>query len=372
AMRHAAVRANRSPWWAGVGYLNLLTAFAILIAYTVVAGWVLYYLYLALVGDFSSIDAGGANRQFARLLADVPTLSGWTLVALGAACLIIYAGVQRGIERAVSVLMPTLFVLLVGLAIFNVFAGGMAQTLDYLFTPDFSKLSADVFLAAVGQAFFSIGVAMAGMMMFGAYLPRHVSILHSAVIIVLADTAVALLAGLVIFPMVFNNGLDPAGGTGLIFQTLPVAFAQMPGGLFVAVLFFLLLSVAAITSVVGLCEPLVAWLGERFGLNRHRAVLVLVGLVMLASFCSVLSYNVWQNLSVFGLTLATLLDWVPNQILLPLGGLFIALFVGWVALPEHNRDALNLSHQHFSLWQGLVRFVVVPAVLIIFVTGVWS
>ena len=362
---------NLSRKWALVGYLNLATAFSILIAYGVVAGWVLFYLFQAISGGLVGLDAPSSAAHFESLLADAPTLAFWSLVTLIIAGGIIYGGVEKGIERAVTVMMPLLFLLLVALVIFNITVGGMSEALTYLFTPDFSKVNPGMILAAVGQAFFSIGVAMAGMMMFGAYLPKSISIGHSAIIIVLADTAVALLAGLVIFPMVFHNGLDPAAGTGLIFETLPVAFAQMPAGKLVSIVFFLLLAVAAITSVVGLCEPLGAWLAERFGWNRHRASVVLICAATGVGLISVLSYNHWAEVMIFGSSLGVVLDFVPNQIFLPLGGLLIALFVGWFVNKEHSRDELALDNPMlFPLWHNLVRYVVVPAVAIILVSGV--
>ena len=259
AIAAAAQESGLSVRWSWVGNLTILTAFGILMSYAVVAGWVLYYFYLALTGEMLASSAIQAQLTFGELLADPLTLVFWGSVALLSAALIIAAGVQQGIERAVKILMPMLFALLLLLMVFNVFTGGMPQALDYLFTPDFSKVDGSTFLAALAQAFFSIGVAMAGMMMFGAYLPKTISIAQSAVIIVAADTAVALLAGLVIFPMVFHNHLDVGAGTGLIFQTLPVAFARMDGGAVVGAVFFLLLCVAAITSIVGLSEPVTGY-----------------------------------------------------------------------------------------------------------------
>ncbi|NOX50391.1 MAG: sodium-dependent transporter [Gammaproteobacteria bacterium] len=370
AMARMAQASGASAAWSGVGYLSLLTAFSILVGYSVVAGWVLHYMFQALTGDFQHFDVLISKSHFDDLLANIPLLVFWTVIALVAAGAVIYAGVEKGIERAVKALMPLLFILLVGLAIFNVFAGGMPAALDYLFTPDFSKLDGSVLLAAVGQAFFSIGVAMAGMMMFGAYLPQHISIGKCALIIVCADTAVALLAGIVIFPMVFNNGLDPAGGVGLIFQTLPLAFANMPGGYVVAIFFFLLLSVAAITSMVGLCEPLTAWLSERFQIPRERAVVLLMLVALMVSLVSVLSYNVWVDVSLFGQSLNQLIDFVPNQLLLPVGGLLIALFAGWVVNTKTTQGELQLGIPRlFVGWHNLVRFIVVPAIFLILISG---
>lgn len=364
-----AVVSGRSQRWAAVGYLNLLTAFAILIGYGVVAGWVLFYLVYAVVTGFADVDAVASKRVFDTLTGSTSLMMFWTFVALGIAGVIVARGVSAGIEKAVVVLMPLLFLLLVSLALFNAFAGGMPEALSYLFAPDFSKITAEVLLAAVGQAFFSIGVAMAGMMMFGAYLNKSISIAGSAFVIVIADTAVALVAGLVIFPMVFEHGLDPAGGAGLIFQTLPVAFAQMPGGAIIAPLFFLLLSVAAVTSIVGLVEPVTAWVSEQFGLVRTRATGTLVVAVLSLSFVSALSYNEWANVSLFGLSLSAFIDFLPNQIMLPLGGLAIAIFTGWFLSRRASLDELGLEGGVFSLWFQLLRFVVVPALLLIFIGG---
>lgn len=364
---------GRSARWGYIGHLNLLTAFSILVAYCVVAGWVLYYLYRAVFGTLLGHDPMSATATFDALQADVPTMLLWSFVAIALAGSVVYAGVEKGIERAVTVLMPTLFVLLIGLVVFNAFAGGLPATIDYLFSPDFSKVTPATGLAAISQGFFSIGVAMAGMMMFGAYLPKDVSVAKSALTIVCADTLVAVLAGLVIFPMVFNNGLDPGQGTGLIFQTLPVAFAQMPGGEWVAASFFLLLSVAAVTSIVGLFEPIGAWCSQRFGWSRQRSSIALVMIGFALSSVSVLSYNHWVDVSLFGKSLGVWIDFVPNSIMLPLGGLLIAVFVGWFMSRSASADELRMVNSGwYDLWFNLTRFVVVPSIFLILVTGLLS
>ncbi|MDP6374334.1 MAG: sodium-dependent transporter [Pseudomonadales bacterium] len=371
SMREVAAAGGRSPRWQLVGHMNLLTALIIEVTYCVVAGWVLLYLFKAIGGGFSDATAETAAAAFSNVLTDVSGMLLWTLLGLAITGSIIYTGVQSGIERAVRVLMPTLFGLLVLLAVYNAYVGGFGETLAYLFTPDFSQVDGPMVLAAIGQAFFSIGVAMAGMMTFGAYLPKHISIARSVGIIIIADTLVALVAGLVIFPAVFHNGLNPDEGVGLIFQTLPVAFSQMPGGYFVAILFFVLLSVAAITSMVGLVEPLVFWLEETRSYSRHRATLSVVGVVALGSITSILTYNLWSGYRIFGVDLNGVFDYLSNQILLPVGGVLIALFVGWFVKRELASEELALrSERLFELWHMLVRYVVPPAVLMIFVLGV--
>ena len=371
AMANLATANGRSRHWKVVGGMGLLAAYTIEIVYAVVVGWVLWYLFKAITTGFAGVDASMAEAEFAAVLDNNLGMLFWTLVGLTITGLIIYAGVKDGIERAVSVMMPLLFALLLGLAVYNYFAGGFDQAVQWLFTPDFSKIGFGTVLAAIGQAFFSIGVGMAGMMVYGSYLPKSISITHSVLIIVIADTGVALLAGLVIFPAVFHHGLDPAAGAGLIFQTLPVAFAQMPGGYLFSVLFFTMLSVAGITSMVGLVESVNAWLEDRFGMPRHKSALLVVGSVACFSVLSILSYNVLSQYNLGDRNFNDTMDFFSNQILLPLGGLFIAVFAGWGMHSSATRDELtSLTAGAYALWHFLIRFVVPPAVLVIFVMGI--
>jgi NSS family neurotransmitter:Na+ symporter len=371
AMANLATANGRSPHWKVVGGMGLLAAYTIEIVYAVVVGWVLWYLFKAITTGFAGVDATMAEAEFAAVLDNNLGMLFWTLVGLTITGLIIYAGVKDGIERAVNVMMPLLFALLLGLAVYNYFAGGFDQAVQWLFTPDFSKIGFGTVLAAIGQAFFSIGVGMAGMMVYGSYLPKSISISHSVLIIVIADTGVALLAGLVIFPAVFHHGLDPAAGAGLIFQTLPVAFAQMPGGYLFSVLFFTMLSVAGITSMVGLVESVNAWLEDRFGMPRHKSALLVVGSVACFSVLSILSYNVLSQYNLGDRNFNDTMDFFSNQILLPLGGLFIAVFAGWGMHSSATRDELtSLTAGTYALWHFLIRFVVPPAVLVIFVMGI--
>ncbi|MCB1686947.1 MAG: sodium-dependent transporter, partial [Halioglobus sp.] len=320
-----------------------------------------------------------ADAEFAAVLDSNLGMLFWTLVGLAITGLIIYAGVKDGIERAVTVLMPLLFVLLIGLAIYNYLAPaagpqghGFSRAVTWLFTPDFSKIGFASVLAAVGQAFFSLSVAMAGMMVYGSYLPKSVSITRSVLIIVMLDTGVALLAGLVVFPVVFNNGMDPAAGAGLIFQTLPVGFAQMPGGHGFSVLFFLMLAVAGITSMVGLVEAVNSWIEERFNIPRHKSALLLVGSIAVFSVLSILSYNAMDHWTLNGKNFNDSMDYFSNQILLPVGGLLIAIFVGWFVRREISQDELDTTVSDYTIWYFLIRFVVPPAVLVIFVMGVFG
>ena len=369
SMAVVAQESGRSKGWSIVGGMGVATAYTIAITYAVVVGWVLWYLARALSAGFAGFDASIAEATFTGLLTDNQSMMLWTLVGNVIVGSIIYAGVTSGIERAVTVMMPLMFTLLVGLSIYNYFAGGFVETLQWLFTPDFSKVTGATFLAAIGQAFFSIGVGMGGMMTYGAYLPRDFSIARGAATIVMADTLIALLAGFVVFPAVFHFGLDMASGPGLIFQTLPVAFAQMPGGAIFAVLFFVMLAVAGVTSMVGLLESVTSWTKERFAISRQQSALLVVGSVTTLSVISVLSYNVWESYQLMGLNFNELTEALYDKLLLPLAGLLVALFTGWFMHRRFSEDELVDDARWYGVWRWLTRFIAVPAVAIILISG---
>lgn len=370
AMESIATAEGKSLQWRHAGHLNLLTAFTIQGTYCVVAGWVLWYLFKAASTGFNGMGAEMAATQFSNVLGSIGGMLLWTAISLLLTSAIIYAGVNNGIERSVRVLMPTLFVLIIALVIFNATQAGFIEAVKYLFTPDFSKISGGTFLAAIGQAFFSIGVGMAGMLIFGSYLPKNVSVTRCVLIIIVIDTCVALFAGLMIFPMVFRFGMDPAGGPGLIFQILPVAFAQMPGGHFIAVVFFTLLSVAAVTSMVGLMEPLVAWVEDSFDVSRRRATVSMFIAIGALGVLSVLSYNVIADWKIGARDLNGILDYLANQIMLPVGGLLIALFAGWQISKTNLRAELPMMPAAvFELWHLLLRFLLPIAIIVILITG---
>jgi NSS family neurotransmitter:Na+ symporter len=371
SMAMVAQESDRSPKWMVVGGMGVLTAYTIAITYAVVVGWVLWYLARALLEGFVGFDTAVAESTFAGLLGDSQSMVLWTLIGNVIVGGIIYAGITSGIERAVTIMMPLMFSLLIGLSIYNYFAGGFFETLQWLFTPDFSKVTGATFLAAVGQAFFSIGVGMGGMMTYGAYLPRDFSIARGAATIVMADTCVALLAGFVVFPAVFHFGLDMASGPGLIFQTLPIAFAQMPGGGTFAILFFIMLAVAGVTSMVGLLESVTSWTQEKLSVSRQRSTVLVVGSVTCLSVISVLSYNIWEDYRLLGMNFNELTEALYDKILLPLAGLLVALFTGWFMRREHSEDELSDDLKWFGPWRGLTRWIVVPAVALILFTGLF-
>ncbi len=370
AIGNLARAEGKSNHWLHLGNLNLATAFAIGTTYCIVTGWVFWYLYKALVTGFDGVDSDIAHATFTAVTTDMGGMMFWTLVSLTITSIIVYSGVNAGIERTVRILMPTLLGLIVAFVIYNSFQPGFAEAFVYLFQPDFSTINGKVFLVAVGHAFFSIGVAMGGLMVFGSYLPKSVSIVKCGLLVVLIDTLTALFAGLMLFPMVFRFGLDPTEGAGLIFQTLPVAFARIPGGQFVAILFFFLLALAALTSMVGFMEPLVARLEERYKVGRHQATLLVLGALSLAAGLCVLSYDLLADWTIASLNINDLFEFVANQIMLPVGGLLIAFFAGWQISKVSLHDELGIrASQVFDAWYVLIRYIVPPAIVIILISG---
>lgn len=267
--------------------------------------------------------------------------------------------------------MPTLFILLVLMVGYSMTTGFFGKGLAFLFTPDFSKLTGASMLSAMGQAFFSLSLGMGTIMIYGSYVPRDTSIASTSVAIALADTGVALLAGMAIFPIVFANNLEPGSGPGLIFQTLPVAFGNMTGGQAFGSLFFILLLIAAWTSSISLIEPLVTWLIETYGMTRIKASLYSGIFTWLLGLGTVWSFNRWAELTFLGLTFFDLLDFVTSNLMLPLGGILIALFVGWLMRADSTKAELNIHNPAiYAAWQALVRYIAPVAVFIVLLNAI--
>lgn len=364
------------PLWALGGGFVMLTSFLIVTFYCVIGGWALHYVYLAVTGALSGIDGEQSQALFSALLADPGQLILWQAVFLALNVYVVSKGLHGGIERAVTILMPILFVSLAGLAVYGVFAGDGAKALSFLFAPDFSVVTGKTLIDAMGQAFFSVGVGMAAMMTYGAYLPKSVDIPSTSVMISLADTGVALVAGLAIFPFVFALGFSPSDGAGLVFVTLPAALSGFAGG-YAALAFFILLSIAALTSSIALLEVSVSWAEEK-GKDRKKFSW-LVGLVcFVIGLGSVISFNVaseFYPLSVLpGYETATIfdvMDQYTSTIGLPLGGLIAALFVGWAIAKDEIAEEIGLSADGvlFQAWRFSMRFMIPLVILILLITG---
>ena len=377
AMANVAHNQKRSKAWSLVGWTGMLTAYLIATYYSVISGWAVAYIFKNGSGEFSGQDAAAVDAAFKSFLADPAALTIWHGLFMVVVTLIMIRGLAAGLEKAVKYLMPALFFLLLVMVGYGILRGDMAAALHFMFDFDLSAISGKTILVAVGQAFFSIGVAMGLMMAYGAYLPREISIARSAVIIATLDTVVAIIAGLAIFPVVFANGLDPAEGPGLIFVSLPIAFGSMTGGLLFGTLFFVLLFFAALTSVLGCIEPMIAWSQERLGMNRVVASVVSCASVFLLGIGTVFSFNLWsewrpltaiERYQDFGYF--EILDYLTANIAMPLTGLLLALFVGWRIKPEAIQEQLNIENPRlFRTWFWLLRWVVPISIALILVNG---
>lgn len=366
-MEILTTEAKADPNWHYLGWMGVLAGFLILSYYSVIAGWALAYTGKAFFGSFVGENAAGISSLYENFIASPWQQVFWHTVFMVATMAIVVRGVESGLEKSARFFMPTLFVLLILLVGYAMTTEAYFQGLHFLFSPDFSKLSSDSVLVAMGQAFFSLGLGMGAIMMYGAYLPKDISIAKTSMIIAGADTIVALLAGIVIFPIVFANGLTPADGPGLIFKTLPIAFGNMTGGWLVGILFFVLLFFAALTSAVALIEPAVAWLVEARKVDRYTACVWAGGATWVLGVAVALSFNVWSGLHLFGHNLFGLLDYLTSNLMLPIGGFCIAVFAGWIMKQQHSEAELALSQpQFYSLWKFSVRYLAPAAVFLVF------
>jgi NSS family neurotransmitter:Na+ symporter len=356
--------------WRLVGMMGVIAGILILSYYSVIAGWTLAYVVKSASGAFSGASAEAIGSQFAKFVSD------WRLTMLchtlfmSLTIVVVARGVERGLEQAVRFMVPALLLLMLALLGYSLNSGYFGAGLEFMFTPDFSKLTWDSVLAAMGQAFFSLSIGMGAIMAYGAYLPEETSITGASTAVVAADTFIAILAGLVIFPLVFANGLDPADGPGLVFDTLPLAFGHMTGGVFFSTVFFVLLAFAAWTSAIGLMEPAVAWMVEHFNRTRSQAAVIVGGSIWVLGVGSVLSFNVWSDAVFFKGTFFDNVDFLTSNIMLPLGGVFITIFAGWVMCRNSTADELGGAGGMYKLWRFLARFVAPIGILFVFLKAI--
>ncbi len=377
SLRMLTHRDGLSSRWTWIGWMGITASFLILSFYSVIGGWALAYVGQSASGAFSGGNADSIGALFGGLLADPWTLLVWHSVFMALVIFIVARGIRSGMEKAINILMPLLFLLLLVMVGYAMTSGEFSQGFAFLFQPDFSKLTTAGILTALGHAFFTLSLGMGVMMAYGSYLPKNVSIVKTAVAVSVVDTAVALLAGLAIFPLVFANGLEPGSGPGLIFQTLPMAFGQMTGGVLFGSLFFGLLVIAAVTSAISLLEPVVEWLEEHKGISRLSGTLMGGISIWLLGLLTILSFNEWSNvyplsfISAFeSKTFFDLLDYVTANLMMPLGGLFIAIFVGWFMNKQAVENQLDLSNDvAFSLFMFVLRFITPAAVLVVFINN---
>ena len=363
SMKSLAAEANTTSAWTLLGATGALAGLLILSFYSVAAGWAMSYIF----NGFQNITAESSSSSFNNLLSSPSSLIFWHSLFIAITVFIVARGILKGLEKWINTLMPILFLIILLLCIYAMQTGAFLEGLRYLFMPDFSKINPQVMLEALGQAFFTLSLGMGAIMAYGAYMPANQDIGKTAVSVAALDTGVALLAGIAIFPIVFANGLAPSEGPGLVFVTLPIAFSTMPLGILFGTLFFVLLSIAALSSSISLIEPGVAWLIESLKIRRITATALLGFTAWFIGLFSALSFNLLSEFTIFGKNFFDATDFLTNQIMLPLGGIFIAIFVGWIMKKEHVLDELGFQENFiFKAWYFSVRFVAPTLVGLVF------
>ena len=368
SLRSLAQEENKSNSWRMIGWIGIIAGFIILSYYSVIAGQAIAYVFRSFGGVFEGVTADGAAHIYSSLTHDPERLLAWHTVFMVLTMVIVARGVKSGLEKFVKFIMPALFGILLMLVGYAANTGDyFSQGLHFLFRPDFSKISSDVVLSAMGHAFFTLSLGMGAIMVYGSYLSKTTSIVKVSIWISLTDTVVALLAGMAIFPLVFANNLIPGSGPGLIFETLPLAFGHMAGGALFGGLFFLLLVFAAWSSAISLVEPIIAWLVENKNISRRRASVTTGFGIWLLGLLTVFSFNIGENWLLFGKTMFELLDYLTANILLPIGGLFIAIFAGWAVSKNNSEEELVIRVPFFYfVWRLLIRYITPLAIIIVF------
>lgn len=360
--------------WVLSGIMGVASAFIILSFYGVIAGWVMKYVLGYLTGALTSVPDNDYTGYFVNFITSPVEPLIWQFIFMVLTVATVYVGVKQGIEKMNKILMPSLGILLIILAIYSLTLGGAKEGLNFLFNPDWSALTdPGVYIAALGQAFFSLSLGMGALITYGSYLKKDDKLPGAALSLGILDTAFALIAGIMIFPAVFAFGLDPAGGAGLLFMTLPNVFGQMTGGTIVGLAFFLLVLAAALTSAVSLLEVAVAYFMRKFEWTRQKTALLIGGIIFLLGVPSSLSQGAMSialPIGFLGDNFLDQMDYITANIFLPLGGLIIALFMGW---GWKKTDALRDSDFGEStigiVWIWLLRIVAPIAVLLIFLNG---
>lgn len=348
---------GKGRFWHIVGWLGLLASFLILGFYSVVAGWTMEYIYQSLMGFDGAETSEQLHSLFSGFSSNPWQPLFWTFIFLAANYLILMRGIEKGIEKVSNILMPILFLILIAFTINSLTLPNAGEGLIFLFKPDFSAITPSVILGALGQAFFSLSLGMGCLITYASYFRRDTPLVRTAAISSFFDALVAIMAGVIIFPAVFTFGQEPAAGPQLVFEVLPAIFQNMAGGMIWSVLFFVLLFVASLTSTISVFEIIISYLVRTRGLGRVKAVTLTVACVIVTSSLCSLSFGELSNLKLFGLTIFNLFDYLSSNILLPLGGMLISIFVGWVIDRKLLVKEL-LGNSKYALSNDVVRLII--------------
>ncbi|MFO7789131.1 MAG: sodium-dependent transporter [Bacteroidales bacterium] len=361
------------PWWI-VGLMGIIAAFVILAFYSTIAGWTFEYLIQAIGNGFAGKNADAIKTMFTDFQTSTTRPLLWQLLFMVLTGGIIVCGVQKGIEKYTKMLMPLLVLLIIIMCIRSLTLTGASEGVNFLFKPDFSKISGKVILEALGQSFFSMSIGMGALITYGSYIQKNNNLPKTTFQVAIADTAIAILAGVMIFPAVFAFGLEPSDGAGLVFKVLPNIFIEMPGGYIFAVVFFLLLSVAALTSTISVLEVVVAYGIEELNLSRKKATLIFASAIAVLGVFATLSFSEFSEFKIFGHTIFDSLDWLSANLLLPLGGVFIVIFLGWVlgkkVIADEVTNQGSIRMRFLQVFIFILKYIAPVAIILVFLNAI--
>ena len=365
AMKNGAVESGASPKWQIVGWGGLLSGILILSFYSVLAGICLNYIGISAGAN----SAMSSVEEFSRATASATNLLFWHTVFISLNIFIIAYGVISGIERVINFMMPVLFILIIIMVLNAMINGDFFRGLSFMFAPDFSQVTPATFLSAMGQAFFSLSLGMGSIMCYGSYMPDDENIFKTSLTVAGLDTLIAIMAGLAIFPIIFAYGLDAASGPNLVFVSMLSAFSDMPFGNLLGPVFFILLSIAALSSSISLLEPSVAYFDEEKIVSRPMAAISLGFIAWLLGIGSLLSFNLWSDKTfIAGFDFLGSMDFITNQLLMPLGGMFVAIFAGWFLSTKIVIEELSEGQEKvFNIWKFFIKFVSPVLVAAVFI-----
>ena len=373
SMRELVNSHNANSLWKSIGWMSVLLPFLGFSYYVVVCAWAIDYLYLAIINSFETINGNTSAQLFSERTSHSSLQIFLSGIFISMTVWVISKGVNNGIAKMSKILMPMLFVLIIILVIYGMIQGEFLQAVEFLFKPDFSKINGQSVVMALGQALFSLAIGTGLIMTYGSYMPDHYSIKESAAIVCIGDTLVALLAGLAIFPIVFANDLNPGEGPSLIFITLPIAFGSMPGGHLIGILFFILLIFAAFTSTMGMLEPIVAWLEEKYP-GKRRILSIIAGFaIWLFALGSILSFSTMADIKPLSFlnidrNFFGIIDFTVANLLLPINALLIAAFSGWVIKDSVLKEQFSKDTSNWRIyWRFTNRFIAPIAIGIVLI-----
>jgi NSS family neurotransmitter:Na+ symporter len=360
------------PWYM-VGMMGIVAAFMILAFYTAVAGWTLEYIYQTLIGGFVGKSSDELTVMFDSFRSESLRPALWFSVFMLATSGIVLGGVRKGIEKSTKIMMPLLFVILAVMCIKSLTLPGAGKGVEFLFRPDFSKITGNTVLMALGQAFFSLSIGMGTLITYGSYIPKNNKLGSTAVQVSMIDLLVAVLAGVAIFPAVFAFGISPSSGESLTFIVLPGIFQQMTGGMIFAFAFFALLAIAALTSTISVLEVIVAYFSEQLNMNRRLAIIIATASMFVLGIAASLSWGVMSDVRLFGLNIFDLFNYTTANILLPLGGLLIVAFLGWFFPGHESKDELSnggtMRLRYYRLYRFAIKVLAPLAIALVFLNG---